>query len=841
MRQVRQKESQIKVLNRVGFCIIVRPPRVAYFVGFPGDGSRRPSQAGPLRLAPHCFDAGRTSWFVDIETISSYYQLRNAIGEVMPGAKKRSSTKKSPRKSTAESSNASSRPLEKTLVTGPRKKRQGPSIRLSNHKARSVWFQTRATWPVREAPVKTLVSERTRVQKALAPPANISNSWESVGPTNIGGRLTCIACHPTHPERIWVGAAGGGVWQSSDAGQTWESFWNSQDILNIGAIAIDRKSPDTLYCGTGEANLSLDSYPGVGLYRTIDGGQKWQLLASTERTGIPRHIGVIAIDPFDSRHILSGGVGYAEVSQTGRDFGGMFVSTDAGVTWKRQTFISTTNYWCHSIVFHPTKKNTIFATFTEQGSRSGIWRSTDGGKNWTHLTSTLPDSARFGRTSLAISRSNPQVLFAFATDEASGSSDLLLGIFRTANGGDTWKNVAGTHFKEEGQISYGNAIVIHPTDPDIVICGGVDLHRTKNGGQTWQQISQWDLERDDPKYAHADHHTLLMPEAVPDRLYDCNDGCLDVSENAGRTFTNRSNGLSVTMFYDMDVAQSNGLVYGGGAQDNGTVVTTSGSVSSFFELLGGDGGWIVFDPANEGRVYASYYNLNVFRFRGEAFKNVSPPAPKAEKSSIWMAYITLDPTDAQTVFTGTFRVWRTRNDGNNWTPVSPSLDGSSISAIEVAPANNKRIYVGTENGGFFRSLDGGDTWSPNLSSSALPGHTITRLETSPTDSRVIYCTVANFGHSHVFRSQDSGVTWEDVDRGQLPDVPHHALLIRPEEPGRLYVGNDAGVFALDIVSGIWMNVTKNLPNAMVIDLVYHTKDKTLLAATYGRSIWRLRL
>jgi hypothetical protein len=174
-----------------------------------------------------------------------------------------------------------------------------------------------------------------------------------------------------------------------------------------------------------------------------------------------------------------------------------------------------------------------------------------------------------------------------------------------------------------------------------------------------------------------------MPEAVPDRLYDCNDGGLDVSENAGRTFTNRSNGLSVTMFYDMDVAQSNGLVYGGGAQDNGTVVTTSGSVSSFFELLGGDGGWIVFDPANEGRVYASYYNLNIFRFRGEAFKNVSPPAPKAEKNSIWMAYITWIRLTRKLCSRELFRVWRTRNDGNNWTPVSPSLDGSSSLQLKL--------------------------------------------------------------------------------------------------------------------------------------------------------------
>lgn len=764
----------------------------------------------------------------------------------MPTRKKTTSTSKAKRRSGSrkpdvEQASESEARSGVVLAPGPRKKRHGSSVRLSNHKARSVWFQTRATWPVREAPVRTLVRERTRAQKSLAAPANVTANWECVGPTNIGGRLTCIACHPTHPERIWVGAAGGGVWQSNDAGQTWQSFWNDQDILNIGSLAIDPNNPDTLYCGTGEANLSLDSYPGVGVYKSADAGHTWQLLASTERTGIPRHLGVIAVDPFDSRHLIIGGVGYAEVSQTGSDFGGMFVSNDAGVTWRRETFISQRNYWCHSIVFHPSKKNTIFATFTEQGARSGIWRSTDGGKNWTHLTSGLPDSARFGRTSLAISRSNPQILFAFANDEASGSKDLLLGVFRTANGGNTWRDMSGSHFSDEGQISYGNSIVIHPTDPDTVICGGVDLHRTRNGGQTWQQITQWDLERTEPKYAHADHHALLMPTAVPDRVYDCNDGGLDVSENSGRTWTNRSNGLSVTMFYDMDVAQSSGLVYGGGAQDNGTVITTSGSGSSFFELLGGDGGWIVFDPKNAGRVFASYYNLHIFRFRGDTFKNVTPPAPTSEKNSVWMAYICLDPADSQTVFTGSFRVWRTRNDANNWTPVSPVLDGSSISAIEVAPANSKRVYVGTENGGFFRSLDGGDNWSPNLSSSVLPGHTITRLETSPTDAKLLYATVANFGHSHVFRSRDSGATWEDVDRGQLPDVPHHALLIRAEEPNRLYVGNDAGVFVLDVSTGVWMNLTKNLPNAMVIDIVYHTKDKALLVATYGRSIWRLKL
>jgi photosystem II stability/assembly factor-like uncharacterized protein len=732
---------------------------------------------------------------------------------------------------------------EDVLTPGPRKKRLHgiPEPRLSHHKARTAWFQSRASWPVREAPVHKLVRERELAAKTLPAPASVPAQWESVGPSNIGGRVTSLACHPTHPERIWAGSAGGGIWQSNDAGQTWRSVWNDQDVLNVGSLALDRNNPDVIYCGTGEANLSLDSYPGVGLYRSTNAGQSWQLLAPSDKTGLPRRIGVIAIDPFDSKHLLVGGVGYGEVSQTGRDFGGLYVSTDGGVTWARQTFVSANNYWCHSVVFHPKTRGTIYATFTEQGARNGIWRSTDGGKSWAQLTKGLPDAPRFGRTSLAISPSKPDVLYAFAQDEASGSQDRLLGVFTTANGGNTWRSVGGSHFAEEGQISYGNTIAVHPTDPNFVICGGVDLHLSRNGGKTWRQATFWDSDRGKPDYAHADHHALLMPAAVPGRIYDANDGGMDVSEDTGSTWANRSNGLAVTMFYDLDVAQTNGLIFGGGAQDNGTLVTTNGAAGGFFELLGGDGGWIVFDPKNAGHVYASYYNLHIFRFRGGASTEVSPPASEAEQNSVWMAFITMDPSNPNTVFTGSTRVWRTRDDAASWTPVSPPLDRSPVTAIEVAPADPKRVYVGTENGGLFRSLNGGDSWSPNISGSVLPGHTITRLVTHPQDAKLVYATVANFGHPHVFRSRDGGTTWEDVDRGQLPDVPHHAALIRPDEPGKVYVGNDAGVFILDVQSGGWANLTKNLPNAMVIDLVYHLKDGTLSAATYGRSIWRIRL
>jgi photosystem II stability/assembly factor-like uncharacterized protein len=730
---------------------------------------------------------------------------------------------------------------ETAVVSGPRKRRAPgpPAPRLSYHKARSAGFQGRTSWPVREAPVQALIQERARAVSSL-PPAPGAAQWESVGPTNVGGRLTAVVCHPTNPERVWVGAAGGGVWFSANAGQSWQSQWHDQQVLNVGALAIDPRDPDVIYCGTGEANLSADSYPGVGIYQTRDAGKTWRLAAASARTGLPRRIAVIAIDPFDSKHILVGGLGFGEVG-VGHDVGGMYVSTDAGVTWRRATFITANNYWCHAIVFDPTRRGTIYATFTSRGAGNGIYRSADGGHTWTPLRKGLPGPERFGRTSLALCPAAPSVLYAFAADEASEASDRLLGVFRSRDGGTSWTSIARGHFRNEGQISYGNTIAVHPTDPNRALCGGVDLHLTTDGGKTWKRVTKWDADRGKSNYAHADHHGLLMPVAAPGRVYDPNDGGLDVSDDGGQTWVNRSNGLAVTMYYDADAAQSDSRAFGGGAQDNGTLITTTGRADDHFEILGGDGGWIMFDPLDAGHLLASYYNLNIFRFRGGRTKDVSPPAPEDEKNSVWMAYIAPDPKTPTTLFTGSYRVWRTRDDGDTWKAVSPALDGSSISAIEVARADPRRVYVATENGGIFRSADGGGRWSANVASTTLPGHTVTRLATSPVDARVLFATVANFGHGHVFRSRDGGTVWEDVDKGQLPDVPHHAIAISPDAPNTVFVCSDAGVFVSLDGGTTWSNLTRNLPAVMVVDLVYHRHDRTLTAATYGRSMWRLAL
>ncbi len=719
---------------------------------------------------------------------------------------------------------------EKLHTSAPKKlaPQKGEPGKVSTHKARASWFNAREAWPMREAPVDLLLSARADAV-ANVPMQPGGATWMQAGPTNVGGRMTSIVVDPNGVDRICVGAAGGGIWTSTDGGLTWMSRWHDEPTLNIGALCLDPADSDIIYCGTGEANLSADSHAGVGLYRSTDGGVSWHLLAPAVAHSLPRRIGRVAVDPFDSDHILLAGVGHRA-----EDPRGLFVSTDRGNSWARALAITPYPFQCHEVVFHPTTPGTVYVAIDAIGAMNGIWKSQDGGQSWAHLTSGLPSSSSIRRTSIAIAPSNPKVMYT----QIASVRGAVLGIFRTGNGGSTWKDVSGSHFYQERQMNYNNTISVDPSDENVVICGGVDIHRSKNGGTTWKKLTRWNAERESPDYAHADQHMFCQPAGQSGLVYAMNDGGMDVSQDGGDSWENRSNGLATNMFYDLSVAATDGNMYGGGMQDNGTWLTLDGQADSFIETTGGDGGFCAIDPNDRLHLYTSSQFMFINRFRqSDGWRHNIGPNETGPKP--WMAFLAIDPDRPKRVFVGSQRVWRTKNDGGNWKDVSGFLDDSFVTCIEISRANTDYLYVGTENGGIFKSEDGGETWTDNIASSGLPGRTITRLRTPADNANVVYATVANFGNSHLFRSTDGGGFWTDIDGGNLPDAPHHGIAIPSSNPDVIFVGGDAGVFVSSDAGGTWNNLTLNLPTVMVVDLVLHEATNALLAATYGRSTWRL--
>jgi photosystem II stability/assembly factor-like uncharacterized protein len=732
-------------------------------------------------------------------------------------------------------------------------------------KDRTLWFYQNASFPMRDTPPLEL--EKFWSTQLLAD-TNPAHQWQCVGPDNVAGRVTALVIHPENPNHWFAGSATGGVWVTHDAGESWKPAWSPFANQNIGAMAYVKLSGNfveksLLIAATGEANMSGDSYPGSGVYKSNDDGLTWQplfgpppgvtqTLAQDVRT-FPRRVGSLALT--ENGEMAMGSVFLDDSLPAG-----LYLMSDLAAGLGPCEYWGQRSYNCHSVLFHPRDKNTIFASIEPDGSLNGIWRSRDFGKTWEHLTKGLPSADQFRRTSLAFAPSDPDVIYALASDR----SDHVLGMFRSTNGGNSWREILDPRrCPKERQMSYNNTIAVHPSKPDCVIWGGMHLYRTDDAGRRWRKITNNDSS--EKHYVHGDHHALLWPE--DDLIVSGNDGGVAVSHDGGNTWRERSSGMVTTMFYSLDVAPSNGKVFGGGTQDNGILIAGVGDAKerAFFRAVPGDGGWIVFDPAQEGNVFGCICGFDVYRRRkGKAWDyvhwtNVKPkPSQLSARETGQRAFnvMAIEPVahhGVKTLWAGTNRLWRTDNNGQRWRPVSGSFDGSPISAIEIARARPQLMFVGTTLGGIFRSQDGGRTWSQSLSCAEIPARAITSIQTHPKSAAIVVVTVASTGiqnsgvdlmtgndlpYRHVFRSRDMGNTWKDIDGGALPNVVFYAAAYETHPPYRLFVAGDAGVWAE--TKSKWLNVSANLPNVVVSDLVYHHKDRTLTAATYGRGVWRMR-
>lgn len=688
----------------------------------------------------------------------------------------------------------------------------------------------------------------------VAPRSTIKpDSWSWLGPSNIGGRIRSIVISPSNANNMWVGSVGGGIWRSTDGANSWQPVNDFMANLAVSTMAINPANTNVMYAGTGES-FAGDGLQGAGIFNSTDGGLTWNQLASTN-PGSPAVCATQANCPwlFVNRLAISpnGGTILAATNNN------IQRSTDGGTTWTAAGGVVGTLL---DIDFHPTNNQQAISS----GNNAGIF-STDGGTNW-QFASFNPSIS--GRVELAYAPSNPSIVYA-SVNQNNGE------VYRSTDSGQTYSRVnTGTNFfldpspNASNQGSYDNIIFINPQDPTFVVVGGIDLWRSTDSAATFTRISQW--QSAPGSSAHADQHAIVAHPGFNNTsnriVFFGNDGGI-YSANDVRTvaqtngWVNRNNNLGITQFYGaagnivFDLAGNSFLRIIGGAQDNGNVAVTSGSLSwSPIENMGGDGGVCAADPTDSNYFYGEYIYLQLRRSRDGGVKgeNIDFGLTDAKQAATanFIAPFTLDPNDPNTMLAGGLNLWRCNNVKSFlplplWAMVpKPNPQNDKISAIVVSSVNSNVICVGHNNGDIFITFNGlnsSPTWTRiDTGTPALPDRFVTRLVIDSTRSPSwIYATFGGFNADNVYRSTDLGATWRDITgsgASGLPDVPVRSLVFHPTNPNILYVGTEIGVFTSDNGGTTW-EIPQGGPANVSVDELFWLRGE-LIAVTHGRGIYR---
>ena len=712
------------------------------------------------------------------------------------------------------------------------------------------WFHRQRAWPGVEVntearalaldQARALRSGRTGESGTGDP---LRADWQQAGPLNIGGRITALAAHPDVPNRIFAGAADGGVFRSSDGGTSWSPVFDEIGNLSIGALAIDPSDPATVYCGTGEANASGDSFAGIGLLRSTDAGDSWDLIGLESS----RHINRIAVDPTDSDRIYVAAMGALFTKTPDR---GLYRSLDGGANWERTLFLNDST-GVIDVTIDPSQPSRLYAATWERlrtpkyrragGMSCGVWRSLDSGTTWTRLTSGLPPASNtVGRIGLALCETQPNVLYAIYADNVG----YFAGLYKSTNGGDSWTRTSDSALSDLYSSFgwyFGN-VRVDPTNPNRVFAMGLDIYRSTSGGSGWSAISSG---------VHVDQHDLWIDSSQPSRMVAGSDGGVYLTSNGGSGWTHVET-LPITQFYAGTIDHLNPQRLYGGSQDNGTVRTWAGGLSDWDMIYGGDGFYSLVDPRNSNIIFAEYQYGGLAKSTngGSSFYSCVSGINSGDRRN-WSTPVVFDPSNPDRMYYGTYRLYRSTNAAGSWSSISSDLTGgqgdaslvyATLTTIAVAPSNGQVIYVGTDDARVWRTTNGGGAWQ-NLSA-GLPQRWVTRVTVDPGNPEIAY--VAHSGYrndsplAHLHRTTNGGSTWQSISDG-LPEAPVNAIVIDPENPSWLFAGTDVGVFVSFNAGGTWREVAAGLPITVIHDLALHVPTRTLVAFTHGRSAYRVGL
>jgi photosystem II stability/assembly factor-like uncharacterized protein len=691
--------------------------------------------------------------------------------------------------------------------------------------------------------------------------------WRLLGPFR-GGWGTMAAGIPDQPDTFYFGAAGGGVWKTSNAGATWQSMSDGLDAAAIGAIAIAPSDPNVIYAGSGHPEPRYDIAAGDGMYKSIDGGVHWQH-AGLEAT---RHIGAILVDVKHPDTVLVGALGHVFGSNPER---GVFRTIDGGKNWTKTLFVNERT-GVVDLASDPAQPDIVFAAawqarnwpwlsyFTPiEGEGSAIYKSLDGGATWQRLGGDGWPAGKLGRIGLAATHlaNNATRIYASIDSDEHG------GLYRSDDGGAHWQRV-----NDAKAVStwYMSRLTVAPNDPDTLYTIGQSIHKSTDAGKTFTIIKG--------APGGDDYHHLWINPKHPDHMVTASDQGTVVSVDGGRGWSDWYN-QPTGQFYHL--ATDNRFPYWiySGQQDSGTVAIASRSdygALSFrdWHPVGGDErDYDIPDPADPDIVYGSGLGGRISRWdaRTGEVQNVSPwpvssygaRATEVKYRYTWFTPIAFSAQAPYALYSGSQRLFRSLDQGRHWDTISPDLTGKRddakrcdgdvaieratacgygvIFSIAPSPLSHDEIWIGTDNGRVQLTRDGGTSWTAITPKGVPDWAKVSSVDVSALDASTAYIAIDNHRHDdfrpRILRTHDYGKSWAAITNG-LPDG-HFVSVVRADPVRRnlLYAGTDAGVFVSFDEGDHWQPLQRNLPVAWVRDLLVHGND--LIAATQGRAIWVL--
>lgn len=712
---------------------------------------------------------------------------------------------------------------------------------------RQAWFNDQRAYPARDVDWEAMLRTRQQLAatsgtRALAAFANAgaSTSWTPMGPYGFfgsgywgsgaqldAGRIDAIAIHPTVSGTLIVASPNGGLWRTTSGGASWDPLFDSQCTLQMSTIRIDPVNPSLMYASAAQASGAA----GCALFRSTDGGSTWaswngNLNFTAYNGGFIREL-----------YIDAASAGSSTATTLMFSFGnsGIYRSTNSGANWAHPL----TYGYVTSIVALPGSPGVVFAGVadyaTSSSARSGLYRSADNGATWAQIS--VGNYLTTGRFQLATSAAQPGVVWVLAGDKNSSFGSLAqwndltsqltvlsaTGLDLTANG--------RTHFGQ--QATYDLAIAVDPTNANRLYIAGVRAFRSTDGGATFKAMAT---------EIHCDWHTVLVDPHNANQLYAGTDGGIFSSTDGGNTWSSRNAGLVVSMYYP-GIAQhpTDPNVVLGGLQDNGTLL--SNGTQWFNSVMSGDGGYAAINYSSPGTLFATCQWSTtsgpcITRISGGGLSqvNVTTGIVQADRAA-FIPPLVMDPVTPTTLYFGTMRLYATTNSGTQWTPISADLTKGTgnISAVAIAPSDPQTIYVGTSDGNLQVTRNGGTLWTP--AATGLPNRAITHVAIDRTNPARALATLSGSGAAHIYVTIDAGVTWVSAS-GNLPDMPANSVVMIDDSPNHFFVATDVGVYESTDAGVTWNMTPTGLPSVVVHDLSYNPTTKQLVAATFGRGLFK---